>query len=273
MSEEKQTDLETKVNDKQSKGFIRKTFDLGFNLAIATATTALGFATVGTTAPLIATAFAGGGLIGGIVKKKKSGESLYTLINNALKTYSAVNTVVYPMVLLGDYTFPIAGKIGANIFGANLGPYIGRTAYALSAYNAVFTALFRGARHLYDNKFDPTGIGKAISTNFWASSNRIALLMAPAYGLVANGIPFLNIANYKLPAFAVNALPASYLNEVLPSSASIKAEKNHNAAAFSNSRDNNPQAKHMLTPNRANYNSGYNPNYNAMPQMAPSLAA
>lgn len=40
--------LEDKVNDKKSKGFIRKACKLGFNLAVAGATTILSTATVGT---------------------------------------------------------------------------------------------------------------------------------------------------------------------------------------------------------------------------------
>src|SRR3989338_8355476 len=99
-----ESELEKKVNDKQSKGFIRKAFDFGFNVAVAAGTTALALAipAVGVVGSIISGAFAGGGLIGGLISRKKTGTSLGDLINGALKTYSAVNAVLYPMFLLGD---------------------------------------------------------------------------------------------------------------------------------------------------------------------------
>jgi hypothetical protein len=216
MAEEKPgQNLEQKVNDRQSKGFIRKAFDFGFNVAAAAATTALGFATVGMAAPIIASAFAGGGMVGSLISKRKTGDSLYNIINNTLKTYASVNTVLYPMFALGALTWPVVGKMGADIAGA-AGRVLANGLYSVTAYNWVFTTLFKGAYHLYDNKFNPEGIGKSITTDFWPVANRFTWIFAPGYFLASNGIGTLNIGGFGLPTFAANAFPAAIYGSINP---------------------------------------------------------
>ena len=54
---DKESGLEKKVGDKESKGFIRKAFDTAFNLGMAAATTALSMATVGPVGAFVGGAF------------------------------------------------------------------------------------------------------------------------------------------------------------------------------------------------------------------------
>jgi len=218
--------LEKEVKNKKSEGFIRKAAKLVFLGATAAATTALGIATVGTTAPLIAGAFAGGGLIGSIVK----GNSLYETTTKMLRDYSVINTIITPIIGLGDITYPIVGGWGAQAAtAAGLNPLIGSVAakstYALTAYNAAFLTAFKGANHLYDNFLNPKGIVPAIRENFTEEWARVAKVFAPGYLLTANNILTLPIAGYAAPVFALNAPFANYINTVYPPIPGAKQEK------------------------------------------------
>ena len=210
------SDLEHKVNDKNSKSFMRKAFDMTFNLAMAAGTTALGYLTVGPAAPIVSAAFGGGGLIGALWKKKETGRPLDDILNSALKTYSAVNTVFYPMTLLGNATYPAAASAGSALLGSQYGSFIGRSAWALTGFNMAFVAAFKAAYHLYENKLNPQGIGKSIADNFVPFATRIGTVFAPGYILAANGIPDLSLGGYKVPTFAVNAIPTGIYNELNP---------------------------------------------------------
>src|SRR3989344_1879321 len=141
--------LENKIESKESKTFIKKAAKLGFKAGMAAATTALSVPFVGSTGVIVGGALALGDLIGNIIKKKP----VYDTISEALTVYSAVNTVIAPIVVLGDATFPL---ISNETF---LGK-AARTLYATTVYNAAFVASYRGAEHLIDNNLNPVGITK-----------------------------------------------------------------------------------------------------------------
>ena len=193
--------LEEEVNNKESKGLIRKALKLGWKLGMAAATTALSVSTVGSLGIIIGGALAAGGAIGGIIKEKP----LYDIVSRALTAYSAVNAVIYPMVWLGDATFPL-------IENATLLGQAARTLYATTLYNAAFVGSFRASEHLIDNYMNPLGITKTVSDNFYNRWKRVGLGFLPGYALVANAVPpFLGIPN-----FALNALPFGIYNEIKP---------------------------------------------------------
>ena len=155
--------LENKVEDKESKSFAKKAFRLGFNVAAAAATTALSMATVGTVGPIVGAAFAGGSMIGHLIK----GKPLYESTVDALRTYTGVNAVIWPIVALGNATFPLISN--ETIIGK-----AARTLYASTLYNAAFVGAFRGATHLVDN-YQISSIVKSIKDNFYNEWERIGL--------------------------------------------------------------------------------------------------
>ena len=193
--------LEDKVNSKESKGFMKKAFRLGFKLAVAGATTALSLSTVGTLGVLVGGAFASGGAIGNLVK----GKSLFETVDKALTTYSSVNAVIHPIVWLGDATFPLIPNV-------TIGGKIARALYASTLYNVAFLGSYKGATHLIDNYFNPVGITKSITNNFYNEYTRIGLGFLPGYALAANGVNSI----LGLPTFAWNALPLGFYNSVKP---------------------------------------------------------
>ena len=143
--------LEEKVEDKESKDFIKKAFKLGFNV------------------------------------------------------------ILNPIIKLGEITYPIFGYLGSKIAGG-IGSIVSRSVYALTAYNAAFVGLFRGAEHLLDNYLNPKGIAKTVKDNFYNTWKRIGAVFAPGYLLTANGIHDI----FGVPAFAANALPVGYINTAYP---------------------------------------------------------
>ncbi len=199
--------LEDKVEDKESNGFIKKAFKLGFLGAATVGSTLLGLATAGISAPIIGGALAAGGIAGGIKKGKK----LYEIVKKAMTDYSAVNIVLNPMVKLGEATYPVFGYLGSKIAGG-IGSIISKSLYALTAYNAAFVGLFRGAEHLLDNYLNPRGLANTVKTNFYNGWKRIGQVFAPGYILTANGIHDI----FGINTFAANALPAGYINTAYP---------------------------------------------------------
>lgn len=193
--------LEDKVNDKQSNGFMKKALKLGWKIGVAAATTAIGMPYVGMTGVFVGGALAAGGAIGGAIKK----ESLYSIISEALTTYSAVNAVIAPIVALGDATFPLIPN--QTLLGK-----AARTLYATTAYNAAFVASYRGAEHLVDNYMNPVGITKTISDNFYNRWKRVGLGFLPGYALVANEVPRLLDVSH----FAWNAVPWGIYHKLKP---------------------------------------------------------
>jgi hypothetical protein len=204
--------LEDKVEDKESKGFIRKAGKLAWKLGMAAATTALSMAVLPTIGAsvylgvLVGSSFAAGGTIGALAK----GEKLYDAISGGLTTYSAVNAVLSPMVWLQDVTVPLVAKYISDAWWV-------KGLYASTAYNAAFVGSYRGASHLVNNYLNPSGLGKAITQNFWPHWFWVGLTFSPFYTLAANGVTQLPVFNYKLPTFAVGALPVgialSYLEK------------------------------------------------------------
>src|SRR3989344_5037850 len=202
--------LEEKVEDKESNRFIRKAGKLLWKTGMAAATTALSMATVGTLGVLVGGAFAAGGMMANLAR----GKSLYDAVSSGLTTYSAVNAVIYPMVWLGNATFPF-------IPNADLTGKIMRGLYASTIYNAAFVGLYKGAGHLVDNYFNPKGIAKTIKTNFFRDWWQIGLMFSPFYYLASNNLA--QIAMYHpltgynaAPTFAVGAVPVglahTYIN-------------------------------------------------------------
>ena len=191
--------LEDKVNDKESKGFIKKAAKIVWKLGMATATTALSVPLVGTSGILVGGAFAVGGAIANLAR----GKSLYDSVSKALTTYSAVNAIIYPMVWLGQATFPLIAN----------DTFLGQAArglYASTLYNAAFVGSFRAAGHLVDNYLSPVGITKTVGDGFLEEWAKIGLLFSPFYALDANGITKLNLFGATLPTFAVGALPVGF---------------------------------------------------------------
>ena len=199
--------LEDKMEDKESSGFIKKAFKLGFLGAATVGSTLLGFATAGVSAPPISGALAPTCFTRNIKKNKK----IYDIIKKAMIDYSAVNVILNPMIKLGEMTYPIFGYLGSKIAGG-IGSIVSKSLYALTAYNAAFVGLFRGAEHLLDNYLNPKGTWNAIKNNFYNGWKRIGTVFAPGYLLTANGIH--NI--FGINAFAANALPAGYINAAYP---------------------------------------------------------
>ncbi|HLC62423.1 MAG TPA: hypothetical protein VJI52_05400 [Candidatus Nanoarchaeia archaeon] len=204
--------LEDKVQDKESGGFIKKAAKLGWKLGMAAATTALSVPLVGTLGVAVGGAFAAGGLIANLAR----GKSFYESFSKSLTTYSAVNAVIYPMVWLGDATFPL-------IQNYDLAGKIARGIYASTLYNAAFVGTFNAASHLVDNYLNPIGITKTIKKDFFRDWLQIGLLFSPFYYMAANntaGISMYHaLTGYKTaPTFAVGAVPVgfahSYLNPI-----------------------------------------------------------
>ena len=192
--------LEEKINDKESKGFIRKTMNLGFNAAAAAATTALSVSLVGTTGAITGTGLGIGYLIGNLLKGKPFHESL----NAGLKAYSAFNAIIAPSIWISNVTYPL---IPIDTFKG----IITRSAYALTAYNATFVASYNAAYHLIDNKLNPSGIINGTFGNFYNDWRRIGSVYAPGYIMSALGISPLGLS-----PFSFNAPFAGIYNSIKP---------------------------------------------------------
>ena len=238
--------LESEVNNKESKGLIAKAIEMSFNVSVAVGTTAFGMMTAGVAAPIVASAFAGGGLLGRIFSKKET--PFFKLFGDTLKTYSAVNTVYHPMGMLANATMPLVAKAGAGLIGYG-GPFIAKSLYSVTAYNWTFITAFKGVHHLYDNAFNPKGIVKSVKTDFWPLANRFSWIFAPGYILAANGVSNLNIFGYKAPTFAVNAAPAAIYNGINPP----KSYSNQHgvSASHPNINPNYSSRQNAVTPNPA----------------------
>jgi len=207
--------LEDEVNGKQSRRLIRKSLKLGWKLGMAAATTALSawaLSLLGASASLgivVGAGFAGGGMLGNLAR----GKSLYNSLDAALTTYSAVNMVIPHMVWLGQATFPLIPNY--DIAGKIL-----RTAYAMTAYNAVFLSTFKGAGHLVDNYLNPKGIGETVKKNFWRDFALIGGLFGLFYGLDANNIAKIAMYHpwtgyFAAPTFAWGAPPVGFLHNYI----------------------------------------------------------
>ena len=201
--------LEDKVNDKQSGGFIKKAAKLGWKLGMAAATTALSLPLVGTLGIAVGGAFAAGGLIANIAR----GNSFYESFSKALTTYSAVNAVIYPMVWLGNATFPL-------IPNYDLAGKIMRGIYASTIYNAAFVGSYNAASHLVDNYLNPDGISKTIKKDFFRDWLQIGLMFSPFYYMAANNIAAISMFHPKIgyntaPTFSVGAVPVGFAHNYL----------------------------------------------------------
>ena len=196
--------LEDKVGDKESKGFIKKAGRLAWKVGMAAATTALSVPLVGTLGISVGAAFAAGGLIANLAK----GKSLYESIDGALTTYSAVNAVIYPMVWLGNGTFPwisnldTAGKLMRGL-------------YASTVYNAAFVGSYNAATHLVDNYMNPKGVWNTVKKDFFRDWATIGLMFSPFYYAAANNVAQFTMyhpwTGYQAaPTFAAGAVPVGF---------------------------------------------------------------
>ncbi len=204
----KSKSLEETIDDSESKGFIRKLFNTGFNASIAGIATFLSLATVGSAGIIIGGSLAVGGAIGGFVRNNP----FYKILNDSLKRYATINTIIYPIFSLGNATFGLIEN--KTIIGKAL-----RAIYASTVFNAAFVASFNAVHYLIDNKLNPIGITKAVSDNFYNKFKRTGGLFLPAYSLISNGITQLPVSIFGMggmPTFAPNALVAGIINEVYP---------------------------------------------------------
>jgi hypothetical protein len=206
---EKGVKEETKtLEKKKEKGLFRKAFDLAWAGTYAAGATALSMATVGTLGVMIGGALGAGTFFGSLARGK---DSFYETVRKSIKNYGIVNTVIAPMVKLGDLTYPIVGKAGAAVAGG-IGSVVAKSAYALTGYNLAFNTLFKGSEHLIDNYLNPKGMVKSIKKDFKETVLRVGKVFAPGYLLAANGIP----AIAGIPSFALNAFPAGFYNNYRP---------------------------------------------------------
>ena len=206
--------LEQKVKKEENKGVIRKFFDYAYLGAAAVGTTIWSTATTGSLGMVVGIAFAGGGWIGSVLKR---GKSFHSLATDFLKTYSAVNLIISPLVWLGNVTYPAVGAFGANVASSlgsspTIGAIAARSAYAVTAYNAAFIGAYKGANHLVSNYFNPIGLIDGITDGYWPLTKRVGMGFAPAYILAANGVS--NI--FGIPTFAWNAVPVGAYNNAYP---------------------------------------------------------
>lgn len=211
--EQKKRVAEKQKEEPKKPTLLDKVFDFGYHAAMAVGTTALGLATAGTAAPIVAGAFAGGGLIGSFFSKKENKPSLYERVLSSLRVYSVVNAILHPMVLLGNATYPLINN--ATLLGK-----AARALYGVTLYNMTFLTSFKAGDHLVKNKFDFKGIGKSVKDNWVQMYKRFAIGFSPAYALTANGIT--SIAGY--PTFAYNALLIGMYNGINPPGPKKKEE-------------------------------------------------
>ena len=193
--------LEDKVNDKESGGFVKKALKLGWKLGMAAATTALSVATTGSLGIWVGAAFAGGGAIANLAR----GKSLYESVSTALTTYSAVNAVIYPMVWMGDATFPLIPN--ATLIGKAV-----RGLYASTVYNAAFVGSYNAASHLVDNYMNPKGIVKSVTDGFPNQWLQVGLLFSPFYTLAANNIGNIAFSNFNVPKLTPYGITPQYVS-------------------------------------------------------------
>ncbi|HLC61141.1 MAG TPA: hypothetical protein VJJ52_06975 [Candidatus Nanoarchaeia archaeon] len=201
--------LENKVNDKESGSFIKKAVKIGWKLGMAAATTAISLPLIGTLGVAVGASFAAGGLVANLAR----GNSFYESFSKSLTTYSAVNAVIYPMVWLGNATFPL-------ISNADLTGKIIRGVYASTLYNAAFIGTFNAASHLVDNYLNPIGITSTIKKDLFRDWWQIGLMFSPFYYMAANNIAGLSMfhpsVGYKTaPTFGVGALPVGFTHNYL----------------------------------------------------------
>ena len=201
--------LEDKVKDKESEGFVKKAAKIGWKLGMAAVTTAISVPLVGSLGAVVGGAFAVGGLAANLAR----GSSFYKSFSKALTTYSAVNAIIYPIVWLGDATFPL-------ISNTDLAGKIARGIYASTLYNAAFVGSYNAAAHLVDNYLNPAGITKSIKKDFFRDWLQIGLLFSPFYYMAANNVAGISMyhamTGYKTaPTFAVGAVPAGFTHTYL----------------------------------------------------------
>jgi hypothetical protein len=205
--------LDDIVEDRGSKRLIRKAGRLLFKSALAVGTTLLSTSFVGTTGVFIASGLTIGSAMASLIKRKP----FYDIVDDSLSLYSTINTIVSPIIWLGDATFPLVEKLVYQVAPNDiLLARIAQGVYSLTAYNAVFTGMFSGAKHLVDNYLNPAGISDSIKDKFYNNYARNLLTFAPAYLSVSWGIPEWTILGYKLPAFAWNALFGGFYGTANP---------------------------------------------------------
>jgi len=194
--------LEQKVQDKESKGFMKKALKLGYSLGLAGATTALSTSFVGTTGMWIGGLLAAGSALGSAIRKSKS---FYDNLVDSIKTYANINAIITPILKVWDWTIPLISN--ETIYGK-----IARGLFASTAFNAYFEVMYKGTQHLIDNYLNPKGIVKSIKDNFYNRWKRSGTGFSPAYTLAANGLTPI----YGIPTFAYNALGLGLYNSLYP---------------------------------------------------------
>lgn len=202
--------LEDKVQDKESKGFIKKAGRLAWKLGMAAATTAFSMYTLpllGASATLgiwVGGSFAAGGAIARAAK----GKSLFEIADRALTTYSAVNAIIPHMVWLEHATVPLVAKYISDAWWV-------KGLYASTLYNGAFVGTYLGAEHLVDNYLNPRGITKTVGSQFWDLGWKAGLFFSPFYTMSANGISNIAFENFYAPKITAQGLMPHYIDRLV----------------------------------------------------------
>ena len=202
--------LEDKMQDKESKSFIRKAGRLAWKLGMVAATTAFGVYTlplVGASATLgiwVGSAFAVGGGIARLVK----GEPLFDNIDKALTTYSAVNAIIPHMFWLEHATVPLVAKYVSDAWWV-------KGLYESTLYNGAFVSTYLGAEHLVDNYLNPSGITKTVGSKFGDLFLKAGLFFSPFYTLSANGVSNIAFENFYVPKITAQGIMPQYIDRLV----------------------------------------------------------
>ncbi|MBI2655417.1 hypothetical protein HYX06_03270 [Candidatus Woesearchaeota archaeon] len=201
--------LEDKVQDRESKGFMKKAGRLAWKLGMAAATTALSAYTLpmlGASATLgiwVGGSFA----IGGGIARAIKGKPLFDNLDKALTTYSAVNAIIPHMVWLEHATVPLVAKYVSDAWWV-------KGLYASTLYNGAFVGSYLGAEHLVDNYLNPRGITKTIGSQFGDLFWKAGLFFSPFYTMSANGISSIAFENFYVPKISAQGIVPYYIDRL-----------------------------------------------------------
>ena len=166
--------LEDKLNGKSSKGFMRKALKVGFNLAVAAASTALSYGLVGISGPLTGVAFAAGSAALNVMGKNPDKKSRG--LEGLIKDFSVGSLTGIVGVWGYDYA--------TSLFPT---PGIARALFGVGVANPAFTATYMGTDYTIKNDFNPSGLGKHFRENFWPVLRDGTLLLGLPVALTING--------------------------------------------------------------------------------------
>lgn len=166
--------LEEEVQNKESKGFMRKALKIGLFTALAAASGGLSYGLVGISGPLTGIAFSAGSAVLNVMGKNPDKKS--SGLEGILKDFS-----------VGSLT-GIAGVWGyqaaASYFPT---PGIGRALFGLAIANPVFDATYLATDYIIKNDFNAKGIEKYVQDNFWPVFRDSTIWLGLPVALTING--------------------------------------------------------------------------------------